>query len=123
MTADNNHNERDYLAQLGQRIRAVREERDLTQMVVAQRAGIGMDMVSRLENGRYTRPGLPTLLRLAQGIGVRLEDLLPDSTKALRTGSDPALMAKLDDLAQQASPRQLRLLVAIATAVLTEGRS
>ena len=71
--------ERRYMVKLGQRIRAIREERGLTQQAVARSAGIATDMISRLENGHYTSPGLRTLLRVAEGMGVSLAALLPDA--------------------------------------------
>ena len=107
--------ERRYMVKLGQRIRAVREERGLTQQAVARSAGIATDMVSRLENGHYTSPGLRTLLRIAEGMDVSLASLLPDAA-ASAPGSDPdgALKSRLAALAHRAEPHELELLVDIA---------
>jgi transcriptional regulator with XRE-family HTH domain len=112
--------EKRYMVRLGQRIRAVREERGLTQQAVARSAGIATDMVSRLENGHYTSPGLRTLLRIAEGIGVSLATLLPDAPST--TGApETALKSRLGALAHRAEPHELDLLVDIAAVVL--GRS
>jgi transcriptional regulator with XRE-family HTH domain len=113
--------ERRYMAKLGLRIRAIREERGLTQQTVARSAGIATDMVSRLENGHYTSPGLRTLLRIAEGVGVSLAALLPDAPSAPSSAPENALKARLDALAHRAEPHELELLVDIASVVL--GRS
>lgn len=113
--------EKRYMVRLGQRIRAVREERGLTQQAVARSAGIATDMVSRLENGHYTSPGLRTLLRIAEGIGVSLAALLPDAPSTASAAPETALKSRLGALAHRAEPHELDLLVDIAAVVL--GRS
>lgn len=113
--------ERRYMVRLGQRIRAVREERGLTQQAVARSAGIATDMVSRLENGHYTSPGLRTLLRIAEGMGVSLAMLLPDAPGPPSSAPESALKSKLGALAHRAEPHELDLLVDIASVIV--GRS
>ena len=112
--------ERRYMVRLGQRIRAVREEAGLTQQAVARSAGIATDMVSRLENGHYTSPGLRTLLRIAEGMGVSLASLLPEVPNPAST-PESALKSKLGAMTHRAEPHELDLLVDIAAVVL--GRS
>jgi transcriptional regulator with XRE-family HTH domain len=109
--------ERRYMVRLGQRIRAVREERGLTQQAVARSAGIATDMVSRLENGHYTSPGLRTLLRIAEGMGVSLAALLPDAPSP-NAAPENLLKSRLGALAHRAEPHELDLLVEIAAVVL-----
>ncbi|HEY0135097.1 MAG TPA: helix-turn-helix domain-containing protein [Nannocystis sp.] len=113
--------ERRYMVRLGQRIRAVREERGLTQQAVAKSAGIATDMVSRLENGHYTSPGLRTLLRIAEGMDVSLAMLLPDAPGVPSSAPESALKSKLGALAHRAQPHELDLLVDIASVIV--GRS
>jgi transcriptional regulator with XRE-family HTH domain len=113
--------ERRYMVKLGLRIRAIREERGLTQQAVARSAGIATDMVSRLENGHYTSPGLRTLLRIADGMGVLLAGLLPDAPSTPNSAPESALKSRLSALAHRAEPHELDLLVDIASVVL--GRS
>ncbi len=113
--------ERRYMVKLGQRIRAIREERGLTQQAVARSAGIATDMISRLENGHYTSPGLRTLLRVAEGMGVSLGALLPDASGVPSTAPESALKLRLNSLAHRAEPPDLELLVDIAGVIL--GRS
>jgi transcriptional regulator with XRE-family HTH domain len=46
--------------QIGERLRCLREHENLTQDVVAQRAGLAQRYISRVENG-HTVPKLETL--------------------------------------------------------------
>ncbi len=59
---------------VGARVRAVREGRSLTQSEVAERAGVKVVAISRLENGHTrSRPG--TVRKLAGALGVPVETL------------------------------------------------
>jgi transcriptional regulator with XRE-family HTH domain len=113
--------EKRYMAALAQRIRAVREERGLTQQAVARAAGIASDMVSRLENGHYTSPGLRTLLRIADGMGVPLAALLPE-LGGPTSSPESSLLALLHSVAQRAEPRELELLLDLAKVVVGRDR-
>jgi transcriptional regulator with XRE-family HTH domain len=106
---------------LGQRIRSAREERGLTQRAAAQAAGIATDMISRLENGRYTSPGLRTLLRIADGLGVGVAALLPDAPPNRGT-AESALRARLLAVLSRAETRELDLIVDIATTLVNKTR-
>lgn len=107
---------------LAQRIRAVREERGLTQQAVARAAGIATDMISRLENGHYTSPGLRTLLRIAEGMGVSLGHLLPESTGAPGE-PESAQHVQLMSLVRQADDHELELLVDLARVIVGRDRT
>jgi XRE family transcriptional regulator, regulator of sulfur utilization len=64
---------------VGLRIRALREERGLSQADLAAKAGIDFATFSKLENGRSGSRG-PTLSRLyqvANALGVKVADLVP----------------------------------------------
>ncbi|MEU2780509.1 helix-turn-helix transcriptional regulator [Streptomyces sp. NPDC007110] len=61
--------------QVGDRIRRVREERNLTQLEVCGRSGIDVATYSRIEQG-HSSPLLDTLIRIADAIGVELEELV-----------------------------------------------
>jgi transcriptional regulator with XRE-family HTH domain len=115
--------ERGYMTELGHRLRTLREERGLTQQVLAQAAGIATDMVSRLENGHYSSPGLRTLVRIADGMGVTVAMMLPDlpATSASAT-AETNLRARLQALVQRATPEDLELIVELTTVVLARKR-
>src|SRR5262245_63295554 len=57
------------------RIRAVREERGLTQEGLAAKAGISREYLARLETGRQD-PRISVMTRLAQALGTSVDELL-----------------------------------------------
>ena len=59
---------------LGQRIRALRAERELQQRQLAEKAELTPSMVSQIESGRLT-PSLNTLRKLADALGVTIAAL------------------------------------------------
>lgn len=112
--------ERDaYMLSLGRRIRNLREARSLTQGECGERCGLGADVLSRLENGRYTNPGLRTLIRVAESLGVRPSDLLPDAPEPSKL---KAPQARLQALVSTANAGQLELIEELALAVLKYNR-
>ncbi|MET8982158.1 helix-turn-helix transcriptional regulator [Streptomyces sp. NPDC004539] len=63
--------------QVGDQIRRVRIERNLTQLTVCERTGIDVASYSRIEQG-HASPRLDTLIRIADAIGVPLADLVTE---------------------------------------------
>jgi transcriptional regulator with XRE-family HTH domain len=61
--------------QLGARIRVVRASAGLTQERLAERLGVETLSVSRFETGRRG-VSIPTLFRIADALGVKVQDLL-----------------------------------------------
>jgi len=59
---------------LGERIRALRQERGLRQRQLAEKSGLTPSMISQIESGRLT-PSLHTLGRLAGALGVSIASL------------------------------------------------
>ncbi|WP_432010206.1 helix-turn-helix transcriptional regulator [Streptomyces cucumeris] len=62
---------------VGDRIRAARLHRSLTQERLAERAGLDRQAVNRVEQGHQS-PRLDTLLLLADALGVPLSHLVRD---------------------------------------------
>lgn len=116
------HHERNYMTELGQRLRSLREERGLTQQALARAAGIATDMVSRLENGHYSSPGLRTLLRIADGMGLPVSALLPDVQSVAHSTPEGALRGRLSGIIQRLDVDDLDLLVEIAGAISSRRR-
>lgn len=106
------------MVELGQRLRTAREQRGMTQKDAATAAGIATDMVSRLENGRYQSPGLRTLLRLADGLGTTVGELLPQRDPDLAAGPEVSQRARLLALIHRADPRDVELIVDLADTVI-----
>jgi transcriptional regulator with XRE-family HTH domain len=64
----------DVLRLVGQTIRELREERQLTQQALSELAGLDRTFVNGIENGQHS-PTVVTLVRLAQALRVK-PDLL-----------------------------------------------
>jgi transcriptional regulator with XRE-family HTH domain len=108
---------------LGQRIAAHRSQLELTQTIVAKRAGLAASYLSRIENGRIF-PTVPTAQKIATALRVPLSELLkpPPPEKKNRGCPVTAKGACLIDLidpkwgfgsrgrAERYSPRQIRLM-------------
>lgn len=115
---DRGQHERTYMFELGQRVRTLREERGLTQNALAKSAGIATDMVSRLENGHYSSPGLRTLLRLADGMGLSVGAMLPEAHTVTQATAEGIARAKISTLMHRAQAEELELLADIAAVVI-----
>lgn len=61
----------------GQRVRTVRHDVGITQEKLAEAAGLHPTFISNVERG-YRVPTVPTLLRLARGLGVPPSELIDD---------------------------------------------
>ena len=62
---------------LGNRIRAERQSRGITQEKLAEKADISLNFMSLIENGRNM--SVDTLVKIAQALGVSVDYLLSDS--------------------------------------------
>jgi transcriptional regulator with XRE-family HTH domain len=58
-----------------------REQRGLSKYAISQRSGISQPMVGYVERG-LRNPTLETLLRMADAVGVELEDVLRKARRA-----------------------------------------
>jgi len=63
-----------FYEQLGKRIKKLREERNLTQEKLAERATISLDYLGKIEVC-INRPGLVTLLKIANALDISMEEL------------------------------------------------
>jgi len=59
---------------LGRRLRDLRQERDVTQVALAERAGLPQSHISEMERG-VMLPNLLTILRLAAALPCKVTDL------------------------------------------------
>jgi transcriptional regulator with XRE-family HTH domain len=80
---------------LGDRLARLRRLADLTQEGLAERSGVSVDVVRKLEQRRKHSARLPTLHALSQGLGVELTALLGDPPGVPSTGDaePPQLVA------------------------------
>lgn len=65
----------DTMDPLGSRIRARREELQLTARQVAERAGVDPATISLVERGRMPNVSFVNLSRIARALGISLDDL------------------------------------------------
>ncbi len=93
---------------IGDRLRAVREEKNLSQGDIEKRTGLLRCYISRVENG-HTVPAIETLEKLARALEVPLYQLFYD-------GEEPPALPNLpkrktsDDIAWGSSRKDARLL-------------
>ncbi|MFF7735450.1 helix-turn-helix domain-containing protein [Streptomyces sp. NPDC007984] len=73
---------------LGRTLRRLRRLASLTQEELAERSGVSVDVICRLEQGRKHSARLPTLHALANGLGVELTTLLGDPPAVSGTGEN-----------------------------------
>lgn len=75
---------------LGDRLARLRRLADLTQEALAERSGVSVDVVRKLEQKRKHSARLPTLHALSRGLGVELTALIGDPPGVPSTGdADP----------------------------------
>lgn len=74
---------------IGERLARLRRARNLTQETLAERAGVSVDVVRKLEQQRKHSARLPTLHALSAGLGVELTTLLGDPPAVASNGEEP----------------------------------
>ncbi len=108
---------------IGERLRSLREERQLSQGDIEKRTGLFRCYISRVENG-HTVPSLPTLERIAAALGLPLYRLFyvgeelpePPEQKAGRAVSPEGaiLLNQLRGLVGRIDKADRRLLLSLA---------
>ena len=63
---------------VGNRLKVLRQAKGLTQVELAEKAGITQAYLAQLEAGVRGNPSLVVIQRLAQALGVRVLDLLKE---------------------------------------------
>ena len=85
----------DYHA-IGIRIRRFRKEQSLTQQTLAELSNQEPSNISHIERGA-TKLSLPTIVNIANALGVTVDDLLCDSLEACNSSYHRELEALLSD--------------------------
>ena len=65
------------MSEFGERVRTLRERRQISQDELARRAGLSDDTISRIERARH-HPNLGTMAKIAKGFGLSLSALFED---------------------------------------------
>jgi len=107
---------RDYLRDVGGKIRSLRDELGLTTEQAAERAGMSAGYFGIVERG-VKQPSLQSLFRFAEALGVEVADLVTVGPAA------PQLVAKsrhrqVDQLLDQATPAEAKAIANCAKAIL-----
>ncbi len=63
-----------FYKKLGKRIKLLREQRHLTQEKLAEKSGISLDYLGKIEVS-INRPGLITLLKISNALEISMEEL------------------------------------------------
>jgi transcriptional regulator with XRE-family HTH domain len=112
---------------IGNRLRAIREEKNLSQGDIEQRTGLLRCYISRVENG-HTVPAIETLEKLARALDIPLYQLFYDGDKLpalpnpsaknklaekdwASSGKWSRFMMRVQDLVGRMDPRDRQLLL------------
>ncbi len=66
------------MAPLKEKLRTERRRAALTQEELAEKAGVGIATIARIEGGRMEEPRVSTLRKLAKALGIEPRDLLEE---------------------------------------------
>ena len=67
-------NEKDIYTSIGKQIKLLRESKGLTQEKLAERSGLSLDYVGKIEVN-INKPGLRALIKIANALDVPIKDL------------------------------------------------
>ncbi|MFJ6294371.1 helix-turn-helix transcriptional regulator [Streptomyces griseoviridis] len=81
---------------IGDRVKDLREFRDLTQEELADRAGVHVDTIRKLEQNKRQSARISTLRALARALDVQLERLVGQATVTQELSDDGGLIALRD---------------------------
>lgn len=98
---------------VGQRLRAARKKRGMTQEQLAELAGISPQHCSGIETGA-AKVSLPALVNLSNVLHVSMDELLMDSVLA---ASKPELMKEIEAVFSDASSDEMYLMLSQAKSI------
>lgn len=98
---------------VGQRLRAARKKRGMTQEQLAELAGISPQHCSGIETGS-AKVSLPALVNLSNVLHVSMDELLMDSVSA---ASKPGLMKEVETVFSDASADEIYLMLSQAKSI------
>ena len=81
---------------IGDRVRSLREFRNVTQEQLADRAGVSVDTIRMLEQNRRQSARIDTIRKLARALDVQLERLVGQATVTQQLSEDGGLIALRD---------------------------
>ncbi len=102
---------------IGRRIKAARKKKGLNQKSLAMLADIAATNISHIERGA-TKLSLPTLVKIANSLGVSMDELMCDSL----TSSKHISQSEIADIIDKCSPGEARIIAATVSAMFEEMR-
>ena len=113
--------ERSFIVAFGQRLAALRKERGLTQVQLAELLDTSQQTVTAYENGTRRVP-ITTLPLLAQTLGTSIEELIGgDARRNGKRGPAPKIQQQLERVSQLPRARQ-RIVSEVLDSLLTQAR-
>jgi transcriptional regulator with XRE-family HTH domain len=106
---------------IGERLRALREKKDLSQGEIEKRSGLLRCYISRVENG-HTVPAVETLEKFARALEVPMYELFYDGEKPPKQLNLP-MHKSADNLAWGTSGRDARWLAKFRSVIARLGES
>ena len=104
----------DYKA-VGKRIKTVRRNKGLSQKALATVMDISATNLSHIERGA-TKASLPTLVKIANSLGVSMDELMCDSL----TSSKHISQGEIADIVDKCSPKEARIVATTVKAMFEE---
>lgn len=98
---------------VGQRIRAIRKKRGMTQERLAELAEISPQHCSGIETGA-AKVSLPALVKISNALDASVDEMLPDSIPA---ATKPKLMKEVEAVFSDASADEMYLMLAQAKSI------
>ena len=86
----------DYTA-IGKRIQYYRLKKEFTQEYIAEKAGVSIPHLSRIENGSG-KPSLQTLVNICNALNVTIDDIMQDNITASKSKFSNKLYQITDEL-------------------------
>lgn len=114
--------ERSFIVAFGERVAALRKERGLTQVQLAELLGTSQQAVTAYENGTRRVP-ITTLPLLAHTLGTSIEDLIgaPTPRGQTKRGPAPKIQQQLERVSQLPRARQ-RMVSEVLDSLLAQAR-
>jgi transcriptional regulator with XRE-family HTH domain len=62
--------------EIGDKIRAIRNKKELTQDALAKKADLPYTTLTKIESNVITKPSIQTVTKIAKGLGVSIDELI-----------------------------------------------
>ena len=100
----------DYIV-IGKRIKEYRKRKKWTQEILGERSGVEPSNISHIERAA-TKLSLPTLIKIANALGVTLDELVYDNLKK----SEHVSLSCINELLTDCTPEELRAICEVVKA-------